>query len=51
MPATSLWIRQLYSCWLGDEGAVREGELTLQMNNIDIDGIQIPEKTLVRFEK
>ena len=42
---------ELYSCWIGDEGAAREDELTLQMNKIDIDRIQIPEKTLVRFEK
>lgn len=42
---------ELYSCWIGDEGAAREGELTLHMNMIDIDRIQIPEKTLVRFEK
>jgi hypothetical protein len=27
----------------------REGEITLIINNFDIDQIEIPEKTLVRF--
>lgn len=42
---------ELYSCWIGEEIDNREGELTLQINNFDIDHIEIPEKTLVRFEK
>ena len=42
---------ELYSCWNGEETDKREGELTLQINNFDIDQIKIPEKTLVRFEK
>ena len=29
----------------------RNGELTLQLNNFDIDNIEMPEKTLVRFVK
>ncbi|MCD1164039.1 hypothetical protein [Peribacillus frigoritolerans] len=42
---------ELYSCWLGEEDEKRNGEITLQINNFDIDQIEIPEKTLVRFEK
>jgi hypothetical protein len=42
---------ELYSCWIGEETDEREGEITLQINNFDIDQIEIPEKTLVRFEK
>jgi hypothetical protein len=42
---------ELYSCWIGEEDEEREGELTLQLNNFDIDKISVPEKTLVRFEK
>ncbi|MBO1511084.1 hypothetical protein [Metabacillus bambusae] len=42
---------ELYSCWVGEEAEEREGEITLQMNNFDIDQIEIPEKTLVIFEK
>ena len=29
----------------------REGEIILHINNFSIDQIEIPEKTLVRFEK
>jgi uncharacterized protein YpmS len=42
---------ELYSCWVVDEDEKREGQLTLELNNFDIDQIQIPEKTLVRFVK
>ncbi|MFB9760142.1 hypothetical protein [Ectobacillus funiculus] len=42
---------ELYSCWVGDEAEKREGEITLQINNFDIDKIEMPERTLVRFEK
>ena len=42
---------ELYSCWIGEESEKREGEITLQINNFDVDQIEIPEKTLVRFEK
>jgi hypothetical protein len=42
---------ELYSFWVGDEDEKRVGELTLELNNFDIDQIQIPEKTLVRFVK
>ncbi|MED3996204.1 hypothetical protein P4647_16335 [Peribacillus frigoritolerans] len=42
---------ELYSCWVGVEAEKRDGELTLQINNFDIEQIEIPEKTLVRFEK
>jgi hypothetical protein len=36
---------------VGEETDKREGELTLQINNFDINQIEIPEKTLVRFKK
>jgi hypothetical protein len=42
---------ELYSCWVGEEDEKREGELILDLNNFDIDQIEIPEKTLVRFVK
>ena len=42
---------ELYSCWIGEETDKREGEITIRINNFDIDQIEIPEKTLVRFEK
>ncbi|MNG24356.1 hypothetical protein D3C84_1090750 [compost metagenome] len=42
---------ELYSCWVGDEAEKREGEITLQINNFDVDKIEMPERTLVRFEK
>lgn len=42
---------ELYSCWVGEENEKREGEITLQINNFDIDQIEMPEKTLVRLEK
>lgn len=42
---------ELYSCWVGEEAEKRDGEHTLQINNFEIDQIEIPEKTLVRFEK
>lgn len=37
---------ELYSCWVGEETEKREGEITLQINNFDINQIEIPEKTL-----
>ncbi|MGG4265884.1 hypothetical protein [Peribacillus simplex] len=42
---------ELYSCWVGEEADKREGEIILRINNLDIEQIKIPEKTLVRFEK
>ena len=42
---------EMYSCWVGEEADKREGETTLQINDFDINQINIPEKTLVRFEK
>ncbi|MCM3599074.1 hypothetical protein M4D55_25390 [Metabacillus idriensis] len=42
---------ELFSCWVGEEADKREGELTLKINSFDIDQIEIPTKTLVRFEK
>ncbi|MCK2000755.1 hypothetical protein MZM54_05045 [[Brevibacterium] frigoritolerans] len=42
---------ELYSCWIGEEADKRYGELTIQLNNFDINQIEIGEKTLVRFVK
>lgn len=42
---------ELYSCWVGEEAEKREDEITLRINKFDIEQIEIPEKTLVRFEK
>lgn len=42
---------ELYSCWVGEETDKRENEITLKINNFDSDQVEIPEKTLVRFEK
>lgn len=42
---------ELYSCWGGDESSKREAEIILQLNNFDIDEIELPEKTVVKFEK
>ncbi|WP_203364606.1 hypothetical protein [Bacillus sp. REN10] len=42
---------ELYTCWIGEEYEEREGELTIQLKNFDIDKISIPERTVVRFEK
>lgn len=42
---------ELYSCWVGDEAEEREGEITLKINNFNIEQIEIPERTLVRVEK
>ena len=42
---------ELYTCWIGEEAEKRYDELTIQLNNFDINQIVIGEKTLVRFEK
>ena len=42
---------ELYSCWGGEEADKRVGEIMLRINNFDIEQIEMPEKTLVRFEK
>lgn len=42
---------ELYTCWVGEEVEKRYDELTIQLNNFDINQIEIGEKTLVRFEK
>lgn len=38
---------ELYSCWVGEEGDKREGEIALQLNHFDIEELEFPEKTLV----
>lgn len=35
---------ELFSCWIGEETDKREGEITLQINNFDINQIEILEK-------
>ena len=42
---------ELFSCWVGDEGKERVGELKLKINHFNIDELCIPERTLVRIEK
>lgn len=42
---------KLYSCWVGEEYRKREGDITLTINDFDINQIEIPEQTLVRFVK
>ncbi|CAG9615117.1 hypothetical protein BACCIP111899_04353 [Bacillus rhizoplanae] len=42
---------ELYSCWVGEEKDKRIGEITLKIDNLNIDLIEMPEKTLVRIEK
>lgn len=42
---------ELYSCWVGEESDKRDGEITIRINNFDIEQIKIHKKTLVRVEK
>lgn len=42
---------ELYSCWVGEEKDKRVGELTLKIGKLNVDLIELPEKTLVRIEK
>ncbi|MEH7346503.1 hypothetical protein V7122_21895 [Bacillus sp. JJ1532] len=42
---------ELFSCWIGEEKDKRVGEITLRIDNLNIDLIEMPEKTLVRIEK
>lgn len=41
---------ELISFWIGEEEGKRDGEFTLNIKDLKIDEIEIPEKTLVRFE-
>lgn len=40
-----------YTCWICEESDKRSSHLILQLNEFDIDQIEIPEKTLIRFDK
>lgn len=42
---------ELYSCWVGEEADKRIGEISLKMDTLNVDLIEMPEKTLVRIEK
>lgn len=42
---------ELYSCWVGEEADKRIGEISLKMDTLHVDLIEMPEKTLVRIEK
>ncbi|RJP02392.1 hypothetical protein D3D03_03365 [Exiguobacterium sp. RIT452] len=42
---------ELYSCWVGEEGYSREHALTLEMKDLDIHNLKIPEKTYVLIKK
>ena len=42
---------ELYSCWVGEEKDKRVGDITLNVDKLNVDLIKLPEKTLVRIEK
>ncbi|MGE7921521.1 hypothetical protein ACQKM9_21700 [Viridibacillus sp. NPDC093762] len=42
---------ELYSCWGGEEKDKRVGDITLKIDKLNVDLIELPEKTLVRIEK
>ena len=42
---------ELFSCWVGEEKDKRVGKITLRIDNLNVDMIEMPEKTLVRIEK
>ena len=42
---------ELYSCWVGEEKDKRVGDITLKIDKLNVDLIELPEKTLVRIEK
>lgn len=42
---------ELYSCWVGEEADKRIGEISLKMDTLNVDLIEMPEKTLVHIEK
>lgn len=41
---------EVYICWLGEEDEVREGELKINLNNLQIEAIDIYEKYFIRIE-
>lgn len=41
---------ELISFWIGEEQSKRDGAFTLNIEDLNIDTIEIPERTLVRFE-
>jgi len=42
---------ELFSCWVGEERDEREGEITLKLGELNIDNLEIPEKTYLRIYK
>ena len=42
---------ELYSCWVGEEGDSREHALTLEMKDLDVNELEISEKTYVLIKK
>ena len=42
---------ELYSCWVGEEWETRNGILNLKIEEININSLEIPEKTLVIIKK
>lgn len=42
---------EFYTCWIGEEAQKKENELVLPIHFTEFDQIEIPSKTLVRFEK
>lgn len=41
---------ELYSCWVGEEKDPKDDHLTIHIDEIDWQTIEIPEKTLVTFK-
>ena len=42
---------ELYSCWVGEEKDKRVGDITLKIDKLNVDLVELPEKSLVRIEK
>ncbi|MGC9934916.1 hypothetical protein [Priestia aryabhattai] len=41
---------EIYICWLGEEEEEHEGNLKIDLNNLQIDTIEIYEKCFIRIE-
>lgn len=41
---------EIYICWLGEEYEEREEEIKINLNNLQLDGIDIFEKCFIRIE-
>lgn len=41
---------ELYSCWIGEETEKRNGSITVLIDELNWDTVEIPEKTLIMFQ-